>query len=249
MRRKSYRDAVKIAMLPNLSVRDRRPEVMDQPDLDTGLHHQSLRGLVRLNRLSGSSRILWRELRRFAFTETSRPLRLLDVASGAGDVPIRLQQRARRRGVDLHVDGCDVSFVAIEHARRLAQQRRVPVKFFHCDVLSDPLPGGYDVITCSLFFHHLDESQVVQLLTRMSRAAGRLVLVHDLIRSCRGYFLAWSAGRLFSRSQVVHMDGPLSVAAAFTPDELLSLAAQAGLEGATIRRVWPLRSLLSWRKR
>ncbi len=236
-------------MLPNLSVRDQRPELMDQPDLDPDLHHQSLRGLVRLNRVSGSSRILWPELRRLASIETSRPLRVLDVASGAGDVPIRLQQTARRRGIDLHVDGCDVSSVAIGHARRLAERHRVPVEFFQRDVLSDPLPGGYDVITCSLFFHHLDESQVVQLLTGMNRAAGRLVLVNDLIRSCRGYLLAWSAARLFSRSYVLHRDGPVSVAAAFTRDEILSLVGQAGLDGATIRRVWPLRFLLSWRKR
>ena len=120
------------------------------------------------------------------------------------------------------------------------------MRFFRMDALSDPIPEGYDVLTCSLFLHHLDEDEAVLLLGRMAAAANRLILVDDLARSRSGSWLAWLVCRALSRSRVVQYDGPASAAAAFTPAEALALASQAGLEGATIRRHWPSRFLLSW---
>jgi hypothetical protein len=54
--------------------------------------------------------------------------------------------------------------------------------------------------------------------------------------------------RVLSRSDVVHTDGPLSVRAAFTRDEVLALASAAGWNGCTIQPTWPCRFLLQWRR-
>jgi hypothetical protein len=54
---------------------------------------------------------------------------------------------------------------------------------------------------------------------------------------------------LLSRSPIVHFDGPVSVQGAFGLQEVQTLAARAGLLGATLRRSWPERYLLSWRRR
>jgi hypothetical protein len=97
---------------------------------------------------------------------------------------------------------------------------------------------------CSLFLHHLGEEQAVDLLRKMAGAARSLVLVSDLRRSRLAYWMAWLGCRLLSRSHVVHVDGPLSVAAAFTTDEALGLAQMAGLKGAQISCSWPQRFLV-----
>src|SRR5207248_3643048 len=55
-----------MALLTRLRRRRLRPEWMDQPGLDEGQHRQALRGLERINRLSGSARILWPPLARLA---------------------------------------------------------------------------------------------------------------------------------------------------------------------------------------
>src|SRR5262249_49192560 len=180
--------------------------------------------------------------------QTGTSLRLLDVATGAGDVPIRLWQRARRSGVNLHIEGCDRSALAIEHARKRAAEKGADIPFFVRDVLGEELPGNYDVVTCSLFLHHLDESEGIELLRRLA-AAGRMVLVSDLRRNFSGLMLAHVASRVLTRSPVVHYDAPRSVEAAFTPQEALQLARRAGLEGATVKRRWPCRFLLSWQRR
>jgi hypothetical protein len=75
-----------------------------------------------------------------------------------------------------------------------------------------------------------------------------MVLVNDLIRDRLGYFLCWWGVRLLTRSPIVHVDGPLSVRAGFQPAEVLEMATQAGMNGASISRHWPQRLLLKWER-
>jgi hypothetical protein len=112
--------------------------------------------------------------------------------------------------------------------------------------LSESIPTGYDVITSSLFLHHLDETSARSFLKNAADAAGRLLLVNDLVRGWLGYALAWAGCRVVSASPVVWHDGPISVASAFTPVEARDLAESAGLTGARVSRHWPCRMLMSW---
>jgi len=105
-------------------------------------------------------------------------------------------------------------------------------------------PRGYDVYLCTLFLHHLRESEAVELLRRM--AGGRALLVSDLVRSRPGYWAARVGTRFLTRSPVVHADAAASVEGAFTRAELHALADAAGLDGARIRPHWPFRMLLEW---
>jgi 2-polyprenyl-3-methyl-5-hydroxy-6-metoxy-1,4-benzoquinol methylase len=233
--------------MPLLPVLPRRlqPELMDQPGLDPHRHRQALAGLRRVNFWSGSARILWPPLTALARAVAPRPVRLLDLATGGGDVPIRLWHKARRAGLPVVIEGCDVNAVAVEHATGRAKQCGANVRFFTADALQGELPAGYDAVVCSLFLHHLTEDQAVGLLRRMGAAAGRLVLVNDLLRSRVGLLLARIGTHLLSRSEVVHVDGPRSVQGAFTVEEARALAERAGLSGATVERRWPCRFLLT----
>jgi SAM-dependent methyltransferase len=234
--------------LPRVSQRHRQAEIMDQPGLDEGRHRQALRGLERINFWSRSAALVWGPVADLAREEPGRRLRVLDLASGAGDVPIRLWRRARRAGFSLQVEGCDVSPAAVAHAAARAAEAGAEVRFFVWDALCGPLPSGYDVVLSSLFLHHLPDEQAVDLLRRMAEAAGRLVLINDLERSRAGWLLAYLGTRLLSRSAVVHTDGLRSVEAAFNLHEVRSLAGRAGLTGAQARASWPCRFVLAWRR-
>lgn len=233
---------------PDLSQRNRRPEIMDQPGLDPGEHAAALRGLERINVLSRSGATLWPAIERLGRQRSARPLRVLDLACGGGDVALTLARRGARTGLKIEVEGCDVSPTAVALARQRAEARGVDVRFFECDVLAGPLPEGFDVLTTTLFLHHLDDDQAVGLLRRMRETAGAAVLVDDLVRSRWGHALAWVGCRLLSGSRVVRHDGPVSVVAAFTPAEALEAARRAGLDGATLTRHWPERFLLAWNR-
>ena len=220
-------------------------EVMDDPDLSPELHHQALLGLSRVNRISATTSQIWRPIRKLADRLGRRDLRVLDIATGGGDVAIELKLQSDKAGYQLEIDGCDISPEAMRYASENAHRSSANVRFFALDVLEHSIPDGYDVIMSTLFFHHLKSDQVVGLLSNMDAAADHLVIVSDLRRSRFAYWLTWAMCRVISRSPVVHADGPLSVAAAFTSDEARGLAAQAGLADAQVKDCWPWRFLLT----
>jgi 2-polyprenyl-3-methyl-5-hydroxy-6-metoxy-1,4-benzoquinol methylase len=61
-----------------------RPEWMDQPGLDVGLHQTALRALDRVNALSRVHLSFWDTIRKLAFRHPTREIRVLDVACGGG---------------------------------------------------------------------------------------------------------------------------------------------------------------------
>lgn len=220
---------------------------MDNVALADPVHRRALVGLKRLNGLCRSDAALWPVLKELAPPSARTTLRVLDVACGGGDNICRLALRARRAGLNVELHGIDRSDTAIQVSRELAKIHNLKnVNFFSLDIDESPLPDDYDVVMCSLFLHHLDESRVVGLLKRMAAAARKRVVVSDLQRTTIGYCLAWLGCHLLSRSYIVHQDGPQSVVAAFSRREISRLAEQAGLSSARIFSHWPQRFLLQW---
>src|SRR5438552_6256420 len=121
------------------SLRHRRlqPEVMDQPDLDPARHWHALRGLARINLLSGSAGILWPSIRQLAKEAKNRPLRILDVACGGGDVSIALYCRATRTGLNVQIEAADISSNALAYGRRHAEAAHIPIHFFQINALAE----------------------------------------------------------------------------------------------------------------
>lgn len=233
----------------DLNRRRLQPELMDAPGLAPEEHARALKGLRRINLISRSDQILWEPLRRILSQwQEARPLRILDVATGAGDVPLRLARRAAAEGQQVEFSACDMSGTAIDFAREESVRQEIAVGFFQHDVLESDMPQGYDVILCSLFLHHLPRPKAVKFLQNAREAAGTAVLVNDLLRSKKGFALALAGTRLLSRSNIVHNDGLLSVQAAFTMEEVRAMAAKAGMEKVWLARHWPERFLLEWRR-
>jgi 2-polyprenyl-3-methyl-5-hydroxy-6-metoxy-1,4-benzoquinol methylase len=223
--------------------RDHRPEIMDQSGLDGEKHRCALAGLGRLNLASGVCRQICKKLTAHCRSRGLSSLRVLDIASGGGDVPWGVWKLARNRGLDLRILGLDVSATACEYATERCRAAAGLIVFEQRDVLCDSIPVGFDVVTCSLFLHHLTFDQAVNLLRKMADA-GHLLLANDLRRSTAGYLLAQLACRALTSSSIVRHDGPQSVANAYTVGEMRNLCVAAGLVDATVHRAWPWRVMV-----
>lgn len=241
----------------DLKRRDLSPEILDLPGTPAESHRQALVGLARVNAVSRTSGHAWRVIKRIALERGLKSMSVLDIGCGGGDVPLDLRRRALHAGLRLSIAGYDASPTVVEYARRQAaladnehrrivESRRCRAEFEVRDIFADPPEHRFDVVMCSLFLHHLDDAHAVRLLETMAASARRLVLVNDLVRSRLGYVAAKVVLRLLSRNDIVHQDGPHSVARAFRIDELRRLVDQIGLTGAQVRNIWPFRFLLTW---
>jgi hypothetical protein len=225
-------------------VRDRVPEWMDDPALPVRQHDHALRGLARLNAISRSHRLLWPRLRTLA-RRSEGPLQVLDVASGAADLPVRLDRVARNVGVRLRWILTDRSPHALAHALGRARQAGLDCRAVQVDAVREPLPRA-DVVINSLFLHHFDQEDVVRILRGMREAARQAVGVTDLRRTSLALGLVWLGSRLVTRSPVVHHDATASVRAAHEPGEVRNLTERAGMTGACVEVVDPVRWRLWW---
>lgn len=225
----------------------RSPELMDDPALDAHEHLAALRALGTINALSLTAFTLARAVTRVVSPRprTDRPLRVVDVACGGGDVTVAL---ARRLGPAFHVIGIDLSPRAAARAAEHAAKHAVEnVSFEVCDVLAAGCPDC-DVAVTSLFLHHLDDDAAAATIRSLALAATRGGVISDLVRSRRGLLLAHLATRVLTRSRVAQVDGPLSVRAARTLPEYRLLMEQAGLPAPRIAATWPERVLITWRQ-
>lgn len=223
--------------------RVRTPEWMDDPDLPPDQHEHALTGLRRLNRISGVARPLYLHLLKFANQRPGHTLRVIDIASGHGDVPVQWARWAKSGGTPMHITTTDINDFAVRKQAELARQHDVDVSPIQRNVLTQGLPGGFDVATCSLFMHHLDDAQAKRLLHTMQSCADGIV-VCDLERSRLNLSLVWMGSRIVTRSKVVHHDASASVRAAYTSNEFKRLAEEALARPVECERLVPARFVI-----
>jgi 2-polyprenyl-3-methyl-5-hydroxy-6-metoxy-1,4-benzoquinol methylase len=225
---------------------------MDAPEVEPLAHREALAGLRRINEVSGAVEQVAAPVRAFARRAGLARIGLLDVGCGGGDVPVGVARLLKKAGVEVALTLMDKSETALMEAGALARSAGVENVGAQGEA-PEGLPrvaGGFDVITNSLFLHHLGENEVVATLAAMKDRLreGGLLVISDLRRCGAGWMAAWAGCRVLSRSPLVRHDGPVSVAAAWTREELRAMAVKAGMREARVARAWPWRMLLTWEK-
>lgn len=212
-------------------------ELLDLPTHDPAELDANLYDIRIVNRLAGGSAVVLKHLPRLvAQLPRDRPIEILDLATGSGDIPREVAAWAAREGRPLRLTVTDLSPQILDVASGVLAN--VPDTMFAvCDARATPFPGrAFDVVLCSLTLHHFapdDAGRVLREMDRLSRAG---FILNDIRRSAAGYFAAWGASRLATRNRLTRHDMPLSVRRAYTPGELRALLHRAGVAEATVSR-------------
>jgi len=168
---------------------------------------------------------------------------LLDVGTGAADVPLALLGWARRRQLELTIVAVDREEAMVTLARhRTAGTGAIWVE--RADGRALPYAAAsFDVALCNLALHHLDPDGAVRLLRELARVSRRGWLVADLERRLPAYLAAQALSVALWRSPITRHDGPLSVQRAYTRAEAERLVQAAGVR-AQVCRHFPFRLAL-----
>jgi SAM-dependent methyltransferase len=211
------------------------PELMDRPQPVTAELASDLRNLRKLNRYFGSYRLIEHFLRRWI--QPRDQMRILDLATGSGDIPRLIVDYARSTGADVTVKAVDQQPSTLEIARSLSGDYP-EIEFFEGDVLSFGCSRGalsprrddgtYDIVLCSLALHHFEEEAAVELLRRCRHLSRRYILVSDLRRGLLATIGVYLLTALIFREPMTRTDARLSAERAFSFREFRSLAKSAG---------------------
>ena len=154
-------------------------------------------------------------------------MRVVDLATGSGDIPRLLVNHARRIGAQIEVDAVDRQPATLEIARRLSAD--YPEICYHeANVLEWDFSQAYDIALCSLVLHHFSDDDAVKLLRRCRELSRRFVLVADLRR---GFLLqagVYILTAVIFREPMTRFDARLSAQRAFSFGEMRELAIEAG---------------------
>jgi SAM-dependent methyltransferase len=209
-------------------------ELLDGPLDDAAALGGNLRDLERVNRWLGGTSLSARAIDALAGERES--LTILDVGTGAADIPAALLARAARRGRRLRIIGVDSrpEILAAAVANRPALGLTAGLELQVGDGRTLPYPDrSFDIAHASLLLHHLDPAGAVALLREMSRVARRGIVLNDLVRGRLAWLGAWCLCRIATRNRYTRHDAPLSVRRAYTVAELTALLAAAGLRVET----------------
>jgi ubiquinone/menaquinone biosynthesis C-methylase UbiE len=205
-------------------------EHLDGPLDDPASLAANLRDLRRLNSLTGGGSLSVKAVRALRrITPTLRTL--LDVGSGACDIPVLLLADAQRGGDALEVTATDSrpEILAAARAVRPALDRVAGLTIAVADGRRLPYPDqSFDIAHASLVLHHLAPDDAIVLLGEMRRVARSGIVVNDLDRSWTTWLGAWLLARTIARSPYTRHDAPLSVRRAYTRDEMTDLIREAG---------------------
>ncbi|PYX50145.1 MAG: hypothetical protein DMG79_06720 [Acidobacteria bacterium] len=170
----------------------------------------SLRDLSRINRWFGGVATTRKLIERVASKTGAKHFSVLEVAAGFGEVSKIAGRQLAHKGITLDVTDLD------RVRTHLLRGNRAVV----ADALALPFQdNSFDLVSCSLFAHHLEPAELERFAAEALRVSRRAVLINDLIRHPLHLALVY-AGFPLMRSYVSRVDGLASVKRAYVPEEM-----------------------------
>jgi trans-aconitate methyltransferase len=218
--------------------RSTQSELMDAPDVGFEDFRGCLSDLARVNRLTIAYRPTLDFLDRLlASPRPNRPIEIVDVGCGYGDMLREIDDWAQRRGVEVSLTGLDLNPWSRVAASAVTSSLR-HIDWVTADVFDYAPPRGIDVIVSSLFTHHLPDPHIAKFLRWMETHARMGWFVNDLHRHRLPYHVFRIVAKLAGLHPFVQHDGPISIARAFVIADWRRLVAEAGIDPSLTEIEW-----------
>jgi 2-polyprenyl-3-methyl-5-hydroxy-6-metoxy-1,4-benzoquinol methylase len=219
------------------SRRSAQTEILDGP-VSTPDLAGILRDLARFNGVMQGHRPVLKWLdRAVKDVPPDRPVTLLDIGCGYGDLLRGIREWAQRRGRAVRLIGIDLSAQVIDVAGSVTPATD-DIEYHAADIFAFTPPGQIDFVVTSLVTHHLSDDMIERFLRWMEANAARGWMIYDLQRSIVPFYFIALAGPMLRLHPVVVYDGRISVARSLTRAEWEIRLAAAGIPRSVVDLRW-----------
>jgi len=210
------------------------PEIMDDFSIKDDRIDSALKELKVINKFLGGNSVSRKGIK--LLNRDLNITSILDIGAGASDILLGLKT------VSNHLDifSLDIN----PRACFFTSAKSPEIKTVCGDVRYLPFNNYFDIIHASLFFHHFPEEEIIKLLSGLMRLCGKGIVINDLRRSIFAWLGISILTSLFSKSEMVKNDGPLSVKRGFIKSDLIMILDKVAPGKYIIRKNWAFRWMI-----
>ena len=195
--------------------RSHQLEIMDDFSIDDERIDAALIELKIINKYLGGNSVTKKGLEKIISKIPSQSsIKILDAGGGASDILLSLKE------TNLKIFSADLN----KRITKYVKQNSPEIEIVCADVFKLPFKQKeFDAIHLSLFLHHFKEDEIKEILLQLSTLTKYGIIINDLQRSVFAFLGIKILTTLFSKSEFVKNDGPLSVKKGFKKFELVKI--------------------------
>ncbi len=227
----------------DFKTRSYKKELLDEENIQRNDLFQNLRELSFINTYLGGHAVTVKGLSKM-ITDKNKSYSILDIGSGGGDTLKYVAKWGRKNNYNLQLTGVDLKQDCVDYAENFCKDFS-EITFHKSDYRNlQHLNNKYDIIITSLFCHHLNDNELVDLFSWCNAQAQIAFLMNDLHRHPLAYYSISFLTKLFSKSYLVKNDAKLSVLRGFKKQELISLISKSTIVNYQLKWRWAFRWLV-----
>jgi len=213
--------------------RSTQKELMDDFSIVDERIDTALNELNIINKYLGGTNITKKALKKFSVAKNDN-LKIIDIGGGGSDNFYFLKDTSTSiYNLDLNIQACKFTSQKKFVKSVCANVNHIPFK-----------EKSSTVINSSLFFHHFSEEEIIKILTSVKIISIKGIIINDLRRNIIALWAIKFLTHLFSKSEMVKNDAPLSVRRGFIKSEIKNILLKCGFNNYEIKRKWAFRWLV-----
>ncbi|MEO6290837.1 MAG: methyltransferase domain-containing protein [Ginsengibacter sp.] len=223
------------------SHRSYKKELLDGDNIPFKDIAENLKELDFINSYLGGHSITIKGFKKLAGNKET--ISVCEIGCGGGDNINAIYDYCKRNNIVASFEGVDINPDCIAFARKHSRVKNV--NFISSDYKKVTFKEGKpDIIFSSLFCHHFNENELLEMFQWMKQNAVVGFFINDLHRHPLAYNFIKAATKLFSKSYLVKNDAPLSVLRGFKENEWKAIFKSAGIDKYFIEWKWAFRYLI-----
>lgn len=228
-------------MKHDFSRRSIEKEIMDDLEVSGEVLDQTLLELRVINKLLGGNNVSTSGLQVLMDQSAQSTYTIADLGCGGGDMIRVMQSWATKQKKTCSFIGIDANAHTIDFAQKNLNDLS-NVSFQVKNVFDDSFnQDKVDIITCTLFTHHFTDAELISLFKACKKKATIGIVINDLHRHPLAYYSIRLLTTLFSKSNMVKNDGPLSVKRSFVKNDWIRIMQKVGISSYTLSWHWAFR--------
>ncbi|WP_224482801.1 methyltransferase domain-containing protein [Robertkochia aurantiaca] len=230
-------------MLIDLEKRQHGPEEMDNPDLAEADIKAVLEDINKVNRLLNGHAPLVKWLIRDITEKNLQNVTILDAGCGDGELLRILSRRLVAAGIRARLLGVDLNAKSLKLARHRSKESQIT--YIEHD-LNHEFPDTWSphYVISNLTLHHFKDNDLESVTANFLRSASEAVVIFDLHRCRRSYYLFKIFSAIFIKTKIAVHDGLVSIRSGFNKPELRKLSERFTQADCELRWKWAFRFLM-----